>query len=60
MENVVNPGILSISTDLKKDRSVISKSAIVDVEIRERHLGSAHTTRTISGAQYLLGQSFEV
>jgi hypothetical protein len=39
---------------------VISKSAIVDVEIRERHLGSAHTTRTISGAQYLLGQSFEV
>jgi hypothetical protein len=44
MKNVVNPSVLSISTDLEKDGCVISKSAIVNVKIREHGFsGSAHT-----------------
>ena len=42
MEDIVNPGILSISTHLKKGRSMIAKSAIVDVNVRESHLIGDH------------------
>jgi hypothetical protein len=42
MEDIVNPGILSISTYLKKGRSMITKSAIVDVNVRESHLIGDH------------------
>lgn len=42
MKDIVNPGILSISTYLKKGRSMIAKSAIVDVNVRESHLIGDH------------------
>ena len=42
MKDIVNPGILSISTYLKKGRSMIAKSAIVDVKVRESHLIGDH------------------
>jgi hypothetical protein len=37
MENVVNPGVLSISTHLEESRSVTTKSADFGVDERERH-----------------------
>jgi len=42
MKDIVNPGILSISTHLKKGRSMIAKSAIVDMNVRESHLIGDH------------------
>ena len=47
MKDVVNPLVLSISTDLKEGRSVISKSAIVDCDVREHGFSGLHTTRTL-------------
>ena len=47
MKDVVNPLVLGISTDLKKDRSVIRKCAIVDVDVGEHGFSVAHTTRTL-------------
>jgi len=55
MKDIVNPLILTISTDLKKGGSVIRKSAIVDVKVRKGHLIVAHTTDALSRAQFLSG-----
>jgi hypothetical protein len=51
MEDVVNPLVLSISTDLEESGSVISKSAIVDCDVREHGFSGLHTTTALSGAQ---------
>jgi hypothetical protein len=37
MENIVNPGVLSISTHLEESRSVATKSTDFDVDEREGH-----------------------